>query len=77
VVELVDALDSKSSSERSVGSSPTRGTIFFKEENGSFVGFPQERSLAASMYGSVAALGLGFDPEPLLGIIFSSEKRIP
>ena len=29
VVKLVDALDSKSCSERSVGSSPTAGTIFW------------------------------------------------
>ncbi len=29
VVELVDALDSKSSSERSAGSSPARGTNSF------------------------------------------------
>jgi hypothetical protein len=30
VVKLVDALDSKSSSERNAGSSPARGTIYLK-----------------------------------------------
>jgi hypothetical protein len=76
VVELVDALDSKSSSERSVGSSPTRGTIFFREENGSFVGVPKARSLPRSRLGSFALLGHWFESEPSVGTIFSSKKRI-
>jgi hypothetical protein len=54
----------------------TRGTIFFREENGSFVGVPQARSLPRSMLGSFALLGHWFESEPSVGTIFSSKKRI-
>jgi hypothetical protein len=51
------------------------GTIFFKEENGSFVGVPQARSLPRSMLGSFASLGLWFESITLLGTIFFKEEN--
>jgi hypothetical protein len=62
VVELVDALDSKSSSERSVGSSPTRGTIFVWRSTATRAGSLNARIAPSSRF--------WFESRPLLGTIF-------
>jgi hypothetical protein len=76
MAELVDALLSGSSAARRGGSSPLQGTIFLFEENESFVGVLQARSLPRSMLGSFASLGQWFDFRPLLGAIFLSSANI-
>jgi hypothetical protein len=51
------------------------GSIFFKEENGFFVGVPQARSLPRSMLGSFASLGLWLESITLPGSIFFKEEN--
>jgi hypothetical protein len=70
MAELVDALLSGSSAARRGGSSPLQGTIFFFEENGTFVGVPQARKLPRSILGSFASLLQWFEYRSFLSTTF-------
>jgi hypothetical protein len=70
MAELVDALLSGSSAARRGGSSPLQGTIFFFEENGTFVGVPQARELPRSILDSFASFLQWFEYRSFLSTTF-------